>query len=247
MSTPTAQIFFDDSGNTGNDLSNASQRNMLIGGILVLPETAAQFWSDIDAIIKRAETLSGTSGVELKGTEIYRGIGSYATVSEVDRFQLIQDVRDAILRSAVYVVYQGFPKHMLQARLQANPQSLNVWQGTLFAFCRLLHDVLGSRLVDYQFEVAGDENNLCPPGHALTNTAWSRFVNHQVRFKSSSATPGLQVADLLIHTLYRANKTNLLPTGAAPPLLATGDQFAEQVRLSLEAQKRILLIADPAE
>ncbi len=221
-----SELYFDDSGNTGDDLGHDAQRNLFIAGVLIPVDKVTLFAAATDSVWRNAEEMTGIRGVELKGADIYGGKGQFKSTEGAARVGLIERLVDAIIDHELPILWQGLPKWMAQH----GGLSTEVWKKTLFGYCSLLGELF-ERLdpAPRSVLVVGDENTwigercaLCPPPQA----PWPSFVDGDVKFHDSGKVRGLQVADIVVHTLYRANKSNCPDPQRPVPQLSNTDRTA---------------------
>ena len=240
---PIVKVFFDDAGNTG-EKANLVQRNMFLGAILVPIDRAERFWEDARRAWTHAEVVCGRpEGIELKGSELYGGGGVFRGVALTERQRVIELVFEAVSAHHLTFFWEGVPKHLWREEMSSrakDPRDVPLWKSTLFAYCGLLYELLDALYEGGRFLVVGDQNSwiderniLIPPPQA----PWPRLLHEGVVFESSRRTPGLQVADLLVHTLYRANKASCPSPELPPAELSPMDRVADVYWQRLLAQR----------
>ncbi len=232
---PDLTIYFDESGYTGEDLCNPEQRNLLLAGIAVSAENDA-FWNDLSRVWSLMKNVlrAVPNTAELKGSDLYGGKGHFKEVPLEDRLSIIELVVGIIIKYQIEILWDGLPKHLWRDRvLHTNTcdQEKPFWESVLFAFCSELHDVATSRYDTNHIRIIGDENSWKKAGDKLTLNHPCKLEHPfdlDVSFRSSSRTKGLQLADLLVHTLYRSNKCQVPDPQMNPPKLSNTDRHAER-------------------
>ena len=80
-----------------------------------------------------------------------------------------------------------------------------------------------------QLRIIGDENSCAEADSKLAIDVpgrWDCLHDGGVFFMSSSQTPGLQIADMVVHTLYRVNKMQVPDPSLEPPRVSNFDRIA---------------------
>ncbi len=243
------EVYFDESGHTGEDLANPDQRNLLVAAVVISTEADRPFWMHVREAWSIAGALLAVAPetLELKGAELYGGKGQFAGVPGQERLRVISTVIEALVRHAIPVLWQGGPKHLWRERTKATGRAApNFYKSVLFAWCALLHENLTLLFPNERFRVIGDENASVRAGMALhppKERAWPRFVDGSVAFLESSRAHGLQVADVVVHTLYRASKGSVPEREMAAAQLSNTDMQADAFRRRL-AEAGLLKLAD---
>lgn len=232
-------VFVDDAGNTGDTIDRV-QTNMFLGGIVVPVLRADSFWKDIELAWQRAASVSSQTKphVELKGEGIYGGKEPFRGVPLGDRKAILDVVFDTVIAYRVPFFWAGVPKHMWRDEISAaglTPKDVPLWKSSLFTYLGLLYEVLDLLYGGGTFQIVCDENSwigkpkkdgkfnvLRPP----SIKPWPRLVHGGVVVDSSARNPGIQLADLLVHTLYRAYKVSCLPPDSGNISLSNTDRLA---------------------
>jgi len=199
------QFFFDESGKSDLSSSEMSgQPHLIIAGILVPWES--DFWDDAKTAWEHAAELLSMepAEVELHGWELYGGKGQWSDAPNA--FPVLETIFSALKKHSVPVYWTGLPVELLVA-VHDKP-----WERVLVNYLDLLHKKLSVLEFENPIEVYGDANSWAKPKNALTMNAWVMFANKQAGFLSSVETHGIQVADVVAHTLYRSNKSELSNT-----------------------------------
>ncbi len=237
------EIYFDDSGNTGDDLDNDAQRNLFIAGVLISPDAAEALTHATDALWTQAADACSLSGVEWKGEQLYGGKGPFRGVPGGTRKQLLGGLVDLLLDHEVPILWQGLPKWQAKARGLDEA----VWKKVLFGYCSLLHDYLETEEMGRTL-VIGDENTSVRAWHqwvAPPQKPWPLFEDGAVKFMPSDKVRGLQIADVVAHTLYRANKAECPDPERGTPRLSNTDVSAVEYRDRLAAGGNCRTLLDP--
>ena len=72
-----------------------------------------------------------------------------------------------------------------------------------------------------RFHIAGDENAFIGANRLLQHrdpNRWPQLAGDGFEFYRSSGADGIQIADVVAHTLYRANRAQQPPPGAVVPV-----------------------------
>jgi len=230
--TPEVTVYFDESGFTGEDLRHPVQRNLVLAGVAI-PAGKTEFWSSIWlAWARAASTLHvAPDTVELKGSQLYGGWGLFKGICLEERVAVIDSVIECLVRHRIDIFWDGLPKHRWLAKMSrlAPAEQPPFWKAVLIAFCTELHDVASAVYGRRRLRIIGDENSCAEADSRLTIDVpgkWGCLHDGGVLFMSSSETPGLQVADMVVHTLYRANKVQVPDPSLQPPRLSKFDRIA---------------------
>lgn len=241
-SMPTVEAFIEDAGNTGDDLDHPQQTNLFLGCLIIPCTRASEFWKQAGEAWEFAKKLipNCQEDIELKGEKLYGGWDSFKGVALDNRCRILGFLINAVIEHRAYVFWEGIPKHLWRdtlATMNLSRRKAPLWKSALFAFCDGLYKLLDLLYADGYFRIICDENSwvgprmlLQPPG----KEQWPRLLDGGVIFESSAETRGLQIADVLIHTLYRANKTSCPPQEENPPALSNTDKLASAYLSKLE-------------
>lgn len=124
--------YLDESGNTGTDLSDASQPFHHVGALLV-PENV---WSATKTCVQevvsfaRQHCFPADQSCELHGKEILQGSKGWRKVSMDDRLSILSRCLDVIEQNDVKMVAGGCDKKKLLRKCYAKPEhphSLTLW------------------------------------------------------------------------------------------------------------------------
>jgi hypothetical protein len=168
--------------------------------------------------------------VELKGEQLFGGHGPFAGISLHDRCRILDAVVDSVIKQKAYVFWEGLPKHLwaeIIGGLSPTPTDADFWKATLQAFLGETYRVLDRLYGPHDFRVTADENSWVPAGKVLSlRGRWPRLLNQGVIFRRSDEIRGLQVADILVHALYRTNKSSCPAPDKPPVTLSNTDKLA---------------------
>ena len=210
------QFFFDESGKS--DLSssdNSGQPHLIIAGILVSWDS--DFWDEVqEAWEYSAELLSTESAmIELHGWELYGNKGLWRKTPNA--LPILDIIFSALKKHNIPVYWAGLPVE-LTGTIQSKP-----WERILVAYLDFLNKKFSTFSFKNPIEVYGDENSWVKAKNALTMDNWLMFENKQVGFLNSAEVHGIQIADIVAHTLYRCNKSKLSNTDR------TADDFRSKI------------------
>lgn len=214
------QFFFDESGKSDMKSSEKSrQPNLIIAGLLVPWES--NFWIDVWAAWENAAELlkRGPNEIELHGWELYGGKGQWS--SAPNALPVLQIIFSALKKHNIPVYWTGLPVEKI-ATIHEKP-----FERILITYLNCLHEKISMLEFENPVEVYGDEG-LVAPGKAFTKDEWQTFADKQAKFASSACIHGIQLADIIAHTLYRSNKITLSNT----------DTTATEFRASITGQIR---------
>lgn len=136
--------------------------------------------------------------VELHGWEIYGGKGSWNGVR--GRLQVLNAIFDALKRFGIQVYWSGLPVDKLKVVTQ------DTWKRVLVQYLDLFDKRLRSNLPDIRVEVYGDVNEWVKDQITIEHDDWQSFEARRACFCDSKKIHGLQLADVVSHTIYRSNK-----------------------------------------
>ena len=232
------EVYCDESGNTGEDLLETQQGNLFLAAMVVPPAIRDAFWRNASRAWYVAAGYLGcaVTSVELKGVNLYGGKGPFHRLSGRKRIEILEIIFTALAEHRIHAFWEGVPKHRFAAerqRLGMIPKELPIWKSVLATYCDELYDLVCALYPHEWFCVTGDENSWVEAGRALKHPRWDRVAGDGVQFLPSSQVPGLQIADILVHTLYRANRTELPPPGAPLAALSNTDRTAQLLRARL--------------
>lgn len=212
------QFFFDESGKSDLSSSEKSgQENLIVAGILV---SESGFWDDVKRAWKHAaELLSiAPSEIELHGWELYGGKGGWSNAPNA--LPVLKIIFSSLKKHNIPIYWTGLPVERLKI-IQDKP-----WEHVLAHYLKLLHGKFSKLEFKNPVEVYGDANSWVQPQKALTMDSWRLFENNQVGFVSSADVYGIQIADIVAHTLYRSNKS----------ILSNTDKTANNFRIQISGQ-----------
>ena len=121
------------------------------------------------------------------------------------------------LKYKIPILWVGIPIEYL------NKIKNKIWESILVTFLELLNNKF--ILDKIKVQVVGDRNSWIPANHALKLERWSNFLNSEVIFMDSAEIHGIQLADIISHTLFRSNKN-----------LSNTDKTANNFRLQISNQ-----------
>ncbi len=199
--------------------AKSGQPHLVIAGILVPWES--EFWDDVKAAWEISADLLSKEPVEIElhGWELYGGKGLWSNAP--NPLPVIKQVFSALQKHSIPIYWVGLTIEKLKQIEDRH------WERMLFAFLYLLNKKFSmSNLIP--IEVCGDENTRVKSNYALTYNEWTAFKNRQVGFYNSSELSGIQIADIISHTIYRCNKSVLSNTDK------TADQFRAQIATQIQ-------------
>jgi hypothetical protein len=237
----SAEIYIDESGSSGADLRNPDQPNLLLAAVSIPASSESTFWSDaMGAWSLAADVLSRpVESIELKASELFGGKGAFRGTDGCSRRKILSILFHALIEHGAIVFWDGFSKASLANALDGQEMYFSAKQisdGVIEVFCENLHHAIQRLQPAGRMFVMADELPTKPCGQALVCDRWSNFEENAVRFGSSSEAHGLQVADIVAHTLARANRASL--PAADPPSLSNTDQLAVRFRQELATAGR---------
>ena len=243
-STPVVKAFIEDAGYTGDDLDHPEQTNMFLGCLVIPAAQAPHLWRQTGEAWELAGELTQNDPerVELKGQQLYGSRGPFEEVDLQDSLKIIDLLVGAIIEQDVHLFWEGIPKDRWRNKLVSmnlNSRQVPLLKTALFGFINVLYQTLDLLYPTGHFRIVGDENDWVGAGKLLQpprKHPWPRLLDGGVVFESSARIRGLQLADVLIHTLYRANKTSCPPPGKSPMLSRT-DQIACAFLAKLEENR----------
>ena len=236
------EAYFDESGHTGEDACHPVQQNLLFAAVVVPSRQKDAFWTEANLAWELASQALERSAesIELKGSDLYGGKGLFGGVDLDTRKRILEVVFGANELNGIRVMWLGGAKHLWPPRLhelgldRRDHPLLHDW---LFAFCNGLYEVLATFYSEGIFDIVGDENEWCHADRRLVlpgTGGWQRMYGEGVTFLSSSQVRGLQVADVMVHTLYRANKSAVPNPAFDIPRPSNTDKLAESFHGRLE-------------
>jgi len=196
------QFFFDESGKSNLASADSSgQDNLVIAGVLIPYESS--FWDQAEKSWLRAAQLLGSPGqeYELHASEIYGGRGPWKGIN--DRRSILDSMINALCDHGIPIYWIGLPVSEMAA-IEGKR-----WRKILFHYIDLFHKLMEARAAStkIEIEVYGDQNEWVKAGSALESASrWPMFSERLVGFHDSRLVHGIQIADIVAHTLYRANK-----------------------------------------
>jgi len=199
------QFFLDESGKSDLSSSEKSgQTHLIVAGILVPWENG--FWDDVKTAWEHAAELLSIepAKIELHGWELYGRKGQWSNAPNA--LPVLEIIFSSLKKHNIPVYWTGLPVELLKTVQDKS------WERVLVTYLNLLHQKLSMLEFKDPVEVYGDANSWVKPKNALTMEAWRSFENKQVGFLSSAEVHGIQVADVVAHTLYRSNKSTLSNT-----------------------------------
>ena len=234
------EVYFDESGYTGDDLDETIQSNIVLAAVVFPPEKIDPFWQSA----KKAWEIAGRhlnvlpEQVELKGADIYGGKGQFGRLKGQVRLSVIEAVISSLVQHELPIFWDGLPKHLWRQELSTRgklEKNIPFWKSLLLGFCGELHQLLCIMYPSRVFSVAGDQNCWIKEGRILRLPGrWNQLAEDGIQFYSSTVVHGLQVADVVAHTLYRANRQQLNPEDAQQPEFSNTDRKAQGFHSRLE-------------
>jgi hypothetical protein len=237
------EVYFDEAGFTGENLNDPNQSNLLFAAVAIPGEVADKFWNRVRAAWELAGSRLNVppDQVELKGSDLYGGKGQFIGLDGSTRLEILDAIFSAMLEFQVRVFWDGLAKHQLQSsasRIGNASGQFPFWRSSLFAFCDGLYQLLSALHPNEQFHIAGDENSWIKADRLMEMTnsnRWRQLAGGGIEFYRSSESHGLQVADVVVHTLYRANRAQIPPPGTIAPRLSNTDRTAKDFHARLAA------------
>ena len=218
--TERMQFFIDESGKSGLTMTSGSEQpHLLLAGVLIPWESG--FWDDVKPAWEIAGELLGKEPyeIELHAWELFGGRGQWDGTPNA--LPVLETVFEALEGHEIAVYWTGLPVPQLE-RKHSEPG--NLWNRILFTYLELLNDIF-AEAGDGPVEVYCDQSWL-KPGNALTVDNWGSFTDCQAGFLDSADCHGIQIADIVAHTLYRCNKDECSNT----------DRKAEEFRSQIASQ-----------
>ena len=197
---PRYQLFFDESGKSDlGDASKCDQHHLILAGVLVPWDSP--FWEQVMEAWSHAATLlaEDPEKVELHGTDIYGGNGPWKGVR--GRLQVLDITVNSLRDHGIRIYWTGLPIKTLKVI------ETRAWKKVLTKYFDLLSARLQADLNSATVEVYADANDWVGIGSGLKNEEWTAFTEQTVSFHDSRTVHGIQVADIVAHTLYRSNKS----------------------------------------
>ncbi len=235
------EVYFDESGYTGEDLDDLSQSNLLLAAVAIPGEIDNEFWERAAQAWGIASRYLGVppEEVELKGTDIYGGKGQFRGLEGSTRLEILEVVFTTVVALGVHVYWDGLPKHSWQTYLNLKgetPEQHPLWKKVLVTFCDNLYQLLTAIYPGVRLEMIGDENSWVNANKMLEHQdpdRWCQLARGGVGFYRSSEAHGIQVADVVVHTLYRANRDQQTRPGTEAPVLSNTDLTAKRFHARL--------------
>jgi hypothetical protein len=228
VSDTIIDAFIDDAGNTGNELNDPEQRNLFLGCVVVPETRATAFWLRAAPARRIASSVAGISDeVELKGADLFGRKGPFKGVEVADRRRVLDALVEAVVTERIYFFWQGVPKHYWPL-IVSDPRKVPFWRTVLITFCHQAYTLFDRLYGPHPFRITVDEHPTFPAGYLLDagTAAWPSLIDSGIIFRRSCDERGLQVADVLTHAIYRANKA-ACPNPALPPVvLSRWDELA---------------------
>lgn len=190
------QFFFDESGKSDlSDSSVSGQDNLILAGFLVPFDSP--FWGEVQIAWESASNLLNIppGEIELHAWQIYGGRDIWNSID--GRLQVLNPIFDALKKHEVPIYWSGLPVEKIAAI------NTHAWERILVQYLTYLNDSIQVNEV----EVYGDHNSWVKAGNAIQMNAWSRFEKNQAGFYLANKVYGIQIADIIAHTLYRSNKS----------------------------------------
>jgi hypothetical protein len=244
-----AEIYIDESGSSGADLRNPDQPNLLLAAVSIPASSESAFWSDAMEAWNLAADMLGqpVASIELKASELFGGKGTFRGTDGCSRRKILSILFHALIEHGAIVFWDGFSKASLADALEEERTRLSAKRlsdRVIKVFCDNLHHAIQTLQPDGPMFVMADELPTKPCGQALMCDSWSNFEENAVRFGNSTEVHGLQVADIVAHTLARANRASL--PASDPPSLSNTDQLAVQFRQELAGAGRWINLSQNA-
>ncbi len=244
-----SEIYIDESGNSGSDLRNPDQPNLMLAAVVIPSSCESAFWSHVIKAWNLAADLldQSVNSIELKGFELFGGKGLFRGSDGSKRCKILSTVFEAFIQHDGIVFWDGFSKTSLSNSLSKVEMQLSANQlsdRVIKVFADNLHRAIEKLQPDGPMFVMADELPTKPPGKALQCDSWTYFEENAVRFGSSADAQGLQVADIVVHTLARANRASL--PAAEVPEFSNTDQLAMKLRDDLATDGRWVNLSQDA-
>ena len=124
-------VYLGESGNTGNSLNDTNQPHHVHAGLLVHESQSVSMNGEFDALYRRhfgrtPGEVGGQKGI--RASDVYQGIGGFASWPPAKRYELIQDCFNILLRRQTPVIVSYIHKQDF-ARARASGDNPNtVWQ-----------------------------------------------------------------------------------------------------------------------
>jgi hypothetical protein len=235
------EVYFDEAGYTGENVDDLSQSNLLLAAVAIPAEVAEIFWRRAARAWKIAATCLEVplTAVELKGADIYGGKGQFSDVAGSTRMEVLEAVFETLTELQIQVYWDGLPKHEWKHVLHSQgktPEQFPFWKHVLLGFCSGLYQLLSALYPNDPIHLAGDENSWVGAGKMLAmrdSDRWCQLTSGGIEFHRSSEVHGIQIADVVVHTLYRTNRDHLPRPGTKPPKLSHTDLKAKEFHARL--------------
>ncbi|HKP77252.1 MAG TPA: DUF3800 domain-containing protein [Longimicrobiaceae bacterium] len=110
-------VFLDGSGNTGMNLSDPTATIYLLMGLAAHANTVRAIEDAMtDVLASRFGAACRVPGFECKGSDLYRGQGTCASMPPAERIDLYGELMDLVVRYRTHLVWEGIDKPRLAAR-----------------------------------------------------------------------------------------------------------------------------------
>lgn len=236
------EVYFDEAGYTGENLADPAQPNYLFAAIVVPPGSSPAFWPAANEAWSIASGILGAppDAIELKASDLFPGWGLFEGVALAERIKVLAKIFDSVVDHRISVMWDGAPKRLWEKRLQEIGLSRRehpTQSSWTLAFCCGLYDLLSSISSGCPIHIVGDENDWIKAGCRLEMRdpgRWSRLVGNGIEFDESKKHLGLQIADIFVNTLHRANRATTLDASVEPPALSGTDRLAVSFHKKLQ-------------
>jgi hypothetical protein len=236
-----SEIYIDESGSSGSDLWNTDQPNLLLAAVAIPLSRESAFWRQASAAWMLAADLlcQPADSIELKASDLFGGRGLFRESDGGKRREILSTIFEALVQHDGIVFWDGFSKASLAHTLREAEtwfSSKQLSDRVVKVFAENLHRAIERLRPDGLMFVMADELPTRRSGKALQCDSWNYFEDNAVQFGKSSEAHGLQVADIVVHTLSRANRVSL--TASTPSKLSNTDQLAVTFRERLASADR---------
>jgi hypothetical protein len=237
------EVYFDESGYTGENLDDCDQKNLFLAAVAVPGDIGEEFWNRARGAWEIAGRFLDLppEEVELKGADIYGGKGQFSDMDGSKRLDILDAVFTALTELKIRVYWDGLPKQQWKNYLRRKggfPDQYPFWNRVLIAFCDTLYQVLSALNPEGRFHLCGDQNCWVDANNLLVmpnSDRWSQLAGGGIEFYRSSEAHGIQIADVVVHTLYRANRHHPSQPGIESPQMSNTDRKATEFHARLEA------------
>jgi hypothetical protein len=234
----TIDLFFDDSGYTGEDFDNDEQRNYFLAALAIPQNIQNDLCKELKIVWENAAliTKKNINSLELKGEQLYGGKGIFKSVILEDRLSILDMIFEVIIKYKIQIFWEGLPKHEWVLKTNSENKNIPFLPSVIFSFCKDLYTLFTKTSGYKKFRIIGDENNWIGPNSILKLNAldnWANLIDNGVLFLSSKEVVGLQLADIVVNTLYRANKRS------CPNPTKIQYEFSKTDKIAIDFHKRL--------